>query len=186
VLVAPAIALFVRRRASLRTSVIRFSYRSSYRLRRQLDDIDQKIALQLRAIEAGVDPNLVRERIGGLKTERGEVESELAALSTENHQNDSIDFHDACEILSALPDLGSALAAADPQTRRSVFDAFRLSVALDRNASQIHVRALVSSALTKAHDLQQLVTNGDIAGAGCGHISPTASHTALPRFANSN
>ena len=43
-----------------------------------------------------------------------------------------------------------------------MFDAFRLSVALDRNAGQIHVKALISSAFTKARDLQQLVANGNI------------------------
>lgn len=66
--------------------------------------------------------------------------------------------------------LGSALTAADPETRRSVFDAFRLSIALDRNSHQIRVKALISSAFTKAHDLQQLVANETIAGAGYGPI----------------
>jgi len=47
-----------------------------------------------------------------------------------------------------------------------VFDAFRLSVALDRNAGQIRVKALISSAFTKSRDLQNLVANGAIAGAG--------------------
>ena len=42
--------------------------------------------------------------------------------------------------------LTNALAAADSELRRRVFDAFRLSVSLDRNARQIHVKALVSSA----------------------------------------
>jgi len=55
---------------------------------------------------------------------------------------------------------------ADSELRRRVFDAFRLSVSLDRNARQIHVKALVSSAFTKARDLQSLVANGFIAGAG--------------------
>jgi hypothetical protein len=49
----------------------------------------------------------------------------------------------------SLPDLTEALAAADPELRRGVFDAFRLSVSLDRNSRQIHVKALVSSAFTK-------------------------------------
>jgi hypothetical protein len=119
-----------------------------------------------RIVEAGVDPNLVRDRIAVLKTERTKGEAQLAALATENHENGSIDFRDACEILKAPPDFGSALAAADPQTRRRVFDAFRLSVTLDRNAGQIHVKALISSAFTKARDLKQLVANGEIAGAG--------------------
>ena len=58
--------------------------------------------------------------------------------------------------------------------RRRVFDAFRLSVAIDKNAAQIHVKALVSSAFTKARDLQSLVANESIAGAGFGQTSTTA------------
>ena len=160
------IAHFERQHVDLARDIKAASDDTDERLRCQLDNIDQKIALQLRAIEAGVDPNLVRDRISGLKTERTEVEAQLAALTTEHQEHGSIDFTAAREILKALPDLGSALAAADPQTRRRVFDAFRLSVTLDRNAGQIHVKALVSSAFTKARDLQQLVANGKIAGAG--------------------
>jgi hypothetical protein len=70
------------------------------------------------------------------------------------------------EILDSLPNLSEALAAADPELRRRVFEAFRLAVALDRNAGQIRVKALVSSAFTKSRDLQDLVANEFIAGAG--------------------
>ncbi len=35
-----------------------------------------------------------------------------------------------------------------------------------RNAGQIRVKALISSAFTKTRDIQQLVANGAIAGAG--------------------
>jgi hypothetical protein len=55
--------------------------------------------------------------------------------------------------LDSLPDLTEALAYADPELRRRVFDAFRLAVALDRNARQIRVKALTSSAFTKTRDL---------------------------------
>jgi hypothetical protein len=44
----------------------------------------------------------------------------------------AIDLDDACEILDALLNLTEALATADPELRRCVFDAFRLAVALDR------------------------------------------------------
>jgi hypothetical protein len=47
----------------------------------------------------------------------------------------------------------SHLAVADPERRRRVFDAFRL--AIDRNAGQIRVKALISSAFTKTRDLQK-------------------------------
>jgi len=86
----------------------------------------------------------------------------------------SIDVDDACAVLDGLPDLGDALARAEPELRRRVFDAFRLSVAIDKNAAQIPVKALVSSAFTKARDLQSLVANESIAGAGFGQTSTTA------------
>jgi hypothetical protein len=66
----------------------------------------------------------------------------------------AIDLDDACEIIDSLPNLTEALALADPELRRRVFDAFRLAVALDRNAGQIRVKALISSAFTKSRDLQ--------------------------------
>jgi site-specific DNA recombinase len=159
------IAHFQAQRVELARDIDATSSDTTDRLRRKLDEIDQKIALQVRAIEVGVDPNLVRDRIAALKTERAQIDADLAALQPKQ-PNDSIDLDDACEILNALPDLGKALSAADTETRRGVFDAFRLSVVLDRNAHQIQVKALVSSAFTKARDLQSLVTNGAIAGAG--------------------
>ena len=69
-------------------------------------------------------------------------------------------------VLNGLPDLSDALASAEPELRRRVFDAFRLSVAIDKNAAQIHVKALISSAFTRARDFESLVANESIAGAG--------------------
>jgi hypothetical protein len=42
----------------------------------------------------------------------------------------------ACEILQALPDLGDALSAAEPELRRRVYEAFRLTVTLDKTAAK--------------------------------------------------
>ncbi len=119
-----------------------------------------------RAIEAGVDPTLVRDRVETLKAERDELQAALAELDDAARTDTAIDLDDACEILDSLPNLTEALALADPELRRRVFDAFRLAVALDRNAGQIRVKALISSAFTKSRDLQNLVANGAIAGAG--------------------
>lgn len=65
-------------------------------------------------------------------------------------------------------------ASTDPELRRRVFDAFRLAVGLDRTAGQIHVKALISSAFTGTRDLQNLVANRAIAGAGFEQTSATA------------
>jgi len=167
------IAHFQAQHAELARDIDATSSDTTDRLRRKLDEVDQKIALQVRAIEAGVDPNLVRDRIAALKTERAQIDTELAALQPKQ-PNGSINLNQAREILNALPDLGKALSTADTETRRGVFDAFRLSVALDRNAHQIQVKALVSSAFTKARDLHSLVTNGAIAEAGFEQTSATA------------
>ena len=47
-----------------------------------------------------------------------------------------------------MPDLSKALVNATPELRREVFDAFRLRIELDRNAGQIRLKALVSSAFS--------------------------------------
>jgi hypothetical protein len=73
----------------------------------------------------------------------------------------------ACETFEGLPDLREALTQADPKVRRAVYDAFRLSVEIDRNAGQIRMKALVSSAFRNVRDLDDLtglVANGGIAG----------------------
>src|SRR5262249_30942488 len=105
-----------------------------------------------------------------LKAERDELQAALAASDDAGRTDAAIDLDDACEILELLPNLTEALAAAEPDLRRRVFDAFRLAVAIDRNAGQIHVKALVSSAFTKTRDLQNLVANGALAGARYGPI----------------
>jgi site-specific DNA recombinase len=135
------------------------------RLEKELAEIDQRVELQLRAIEAGVDPTLVRQRIDELKTERAELEAALANLTPQT-LGAELPVDEASDILASLPDLADELAHADDQTRRAVYDAFHLSVTLDRNSHQIQVKALISSAFTKARDLNSLVANGAIAGAG--------------------
>lgn len=81
-------------------------------------------------------------------------------------ENGAVDFGDARLVLDSVPDLGESLAAAEPKLRRAVFDAFRLSVEIDRNAGRLRVKALVSSAFNGVGDLKSLVTNGGVAGEG--------------------
>lgn len=107
------------------------------RLTAGLADLDQRIQRQIAAIEAGVDPGLVAQRIQALKDEKRETEIALATLTGDEHDRDGIDLNDACAILDALPDLSAALAAADPQLRRRVYQAFRLAIELDRNQGLI-------------------------------------------------
>jgi hypothetical protein len=88
-------------------------------------------------------------RVERLKAERAAADRALAELEGSRNGATSIDVDDACPVLDRLPDLAAAPARAEPELRRRVFDAFRLSVAIDKNAAQIHVKALVSSAFTK-------------------------------------
>jgi site-specific DNA recombinase len=160
------IARFLEHRATLAGELRSEGRDERNRLERRLTDLDQRVELQLRAIEAGVDPTLVRDRVETLKAERDVLQAALAELDDAGRTDTAINVDDACEILDSLPNLTEALAAADPELRRRVFDAFRLAVAIDRNAGQIRVKALISSAFTKTRDLQNLVANGAIAGAG--------------------
>ena len=160
------IARFRSQHAALAKEISSERHDDRDRIEQQRADVEKRIELQLRAIEAGVDPDLVRARIEALKAEADEIATALAAAAATRTNNGALDLDRACELLDSLPDLGDALASADPETRRRVFDAFRLSVSLDRNAGQIRVKALVSSAFTKSRDLRALVANGAIAGAG--------------------
>lgn len=141
------------------------------RIESEIAEIDQRIERQLTAIENGVDPTVVGERIRKLKEERKHAQAALAETETDLHDQDGIsqNFEQACETLNDLPDLREAFAKADPKTRRAVYEAFRLSVGIDRNAGQIRMKALVSSAFRNVRDLEGLtglVANGGIAGAG--------------------
>jgi len=119
------------------------------RLTHQLADIDQRLQRQLAAIEAGVDAILVGDRIRALKAERQQIEATIAQLDDDRRQRTGLDLDDAGAVPDALPDLRDALAAADPQLRRQIYDAFRLAVEIDRNNAQIRLKALVSSAFTE-------------------------------------
>lgn len=91
-----------------------------------LAELEQKIERQLDAIEEGIDPILVGDRIRTLKTEREGVEARLAQLDHARSDSDAIDPDEAAEILTSVPDLSVALADADPETRRALYEAFRL------------------------------------------------------------
>jgi hypothetical protein len=137
------------------------------RLTDRLSDLDRRIARQITAIESGVDPVLVGERIRALKGERKECELAVVRRDAEQHQHTIIDLDEACAMFDALPDLSAPLAKADPELRHRVFEAFHFSVELDRNKPEIRMKALVSSAFGSAGDLDSIaakVTDKTIAG----------------------
>jgi DNA invertase Pin-like site-specific DNA recombinase len=139
------------------------------RLAGQLADLDQRLQLQIAAIESGVDPVLVGERIRTLKTERHQAEAVLSELDLQQRHRPAIDIDGACSVLDSLPDLSKPLAHAKPELQRRIFEVFHLRIELDRNAPHVRLSALVSSAFAEAADLDSLaatVTDKAIAGAG--------------------
>lgn len=157
---------FRRQASTLATAVENEDGGKRERANRQLADVEHRIERQLAAIEAGVDPVLVGERIRALKSEREEVEALVAQLEQSSRNGGGIGVEDAAAILDSLPDLSKALKMADPEQRRAVFEAFRLRVEIDRNVQQIRLKALVSSAFSQVRNLSELCATKAIAGAG--------------------
>ena len=150
-------------------------HREQQRLKKAVADAARRIELQVIAVEQGLDPQLVQQRINEIQTKRREYEDALLDLDAEEVSIKDIDA--ACELLQNLPDLKESLRAAPPELLRQVFDAFRLTVEVDRGAGTMSVRAFISSALSKADSLEnmsqlgigqeeQAVSNSFIAGAG--------------------
>ncbi len=135
------------------------------RLRERVADVEHRMQLQVQAIEAGVEPALVNARIQQLKHEQRDLQRALtnSERSAASHPQTTLDT--GCEILDQLPILHDELTNADPEVRRRVFDAFQLAVEIDRNEPHIRLKALISNAFA-GNNLQDLVTNGSIAGAG--------------------
>ena len=86
------------------------------RLARQVGEVEQRIERQLAAIEAGVDPVLVGERIRALKAKREEAEAALAELELDDRQHGTVEPEEACAILDALPDLGKLTGGGRSRT----------------------------------------------------------------------
>jgi len=151
------------------------------RLTATLADLDQRIERQVAVIESGVDPVLVGERIRSLKGERQQSETALAQLDLLQRERIGLDLDEACAVLDCLPDLSKPLAKADPELRRSVYEAFQFGIELDRNKPEIRLKALVSSAFSTTSDLDDLagmVANGVIAGAVSKRVPATTKSPA--------
>ncbi len=159
--------------ADLGQSIATEDAHENERLREQIADIEHRIETQVRAIKAGVEPALVSARIHALKHEQQDLQRALATSERSTTARPHTDLDSACEILDQLPLLEDEFAEADPELRRQILDAFKFSLEIDRNKPEIRLRGLISSAL-KADNLQDLVANGSIAGAGLIHKPATA------------
>jgi hypothetical protein len=142
----------------------------STRLRQQISELDRKIKAQIRALEKGIEPDLVSERIAEL---RGEKEAFEEALSELGAQRDEAEEDELAEQLARVPDLTEALRDATPEVQRQVFKAFELQILYDKAERKIEISATVSEAVADAFEKQKalpkegsLVVVRDIAGAG--------------------
>jgi len=139
-------------------------------LREHVADLDRRVGAQIEALEAGVEPALVRKRIEKLRRDKERAEAELAALGPASAGSDASE--DLPALLGRIPDLSRALHGAPTELKRQVFEAFCLRIAYDKVERRIEISATVSEAvakaLEKAEDLPEEVSSvaqRDIAGA---------------------
>ena len=126
--------------------------------------------LQIDALEHGIEPELVGERIARLRLEKEQAEAALGDLVPDGVEPDADEL---IATLSRVPDLSQALRDAPIALKRQVFEAFCLEVRYDKVERRIEISATVAEAVAKAFenakDLPEevsSVTTRDIAGAG--------------------
>jgi site-specific DNA recombinase len=140
-------------------------------LREEVAELDRRIGAQIEALEAGVEPALVRKRIEKLRTDKEKAEIELRGLDPVSAGPEAKEG--LPELLGRIPDLSQTLHEAPPELKRQVFEAFGLRIAYDKVERRIEISATISEAvakaLEKAEDLPEEVSSvarRDIAGAG--------------------
>jgi hypothetical protein len=134
------------------------------------------------ALEDGIEPELVKERIAELRAEKTAAEDALAALPAEQVQTEEADI---AKRLSLIPDLSEQLRTAAPDLKRRMFQAFQTRVEFDKTTNRLGIAVTVRDAVARA-----LADTGgtlavpveDIAGAGYVLISPPATLASLYRI----
>ncbi len=132
-------------------------------------ELDRKIKAQVQALEKGIEPELVSERIAELRGEKEALEEALAGIGA--GRQDAEDEELTAQ-LERLPDLGVALREAAPEIKRQVFASFDLQIAYDKTEHRVELTATVSEAVADAFEnAEALLAEGssvvvrDIAGA---------------------
>ncbi len=144
--------------------------RAAKRLRDQIADLDRRMKAQVQALEAGVEPELVAERIAELRADRETAQATLADL----HPQDVDEREDVlAERLRRVPDLTQAYRDATPEIQRQTLDAFDIQVLVDKPNGRIEISATISDQVAAALENEKtlreeglIVTSSDIAGAG--------------------
>ena len=99
------------------------------RLREEIADLDRRIGLQIDALEQGIEPELVGERIAQLRLEKEQAEAALRDVAPDTAEPDADELIAA---LSRVPDLSQAVRDAPMELKRQVFEAFCLRSATTR------------------------------------------------------
>ena len=130
----------------------------------------RKIKAQVQALEKGIEPELVSERITELREEKEALEEALAGIGAERQEAED---EELIAQLERIPDLTEALRTASVQIKRQVFESFDLQIAYDKQESRVEISATVSEAVGDAfQNAETLLAEGssvvvtNIAGAG--------------------
>ena len=115
--------------------------RTAARLQAQIAEAGRAIALQVRALEAGVEPELVRARIEELKADKAAAQASLPKLGLAPERQDQ------AAVLEQVPDLSERLLDADDATKRALFDAFDLRVVYDKASDRLSISATLTEAV---------------------------------------
>jgi len=119
------------------------------RIRQQIAELDRKIKAQVQALERGIEPELVSERIGELRGEKEALENALAGIGADRQEAED---EELTEQLARLPDLSKALRDAPPSIKRQVFASFDLQIAYDKAERRVELSATVSEAVADAFE----------------------------------
>jgi site-specific DNA recombinase len=119
------------------------------RIRQQIAELERKIKAQVQALEKGIEPELVSDRIAELRGEKEALEEALAGIGAERQEAEE---EELAAHLARIPDLGQALREAAPEIKRQVFASFDLQIAYDKTERRVELTATVSEAVADAFE----------------------------------
>ena len=115
-------------------------------MRRQVADLDDAIGLQIEAIEKGIEPELVGQRIMQLRAEKERIEEAQRALQLDV----AADHSQLAASLERMPDLTKQLRRASPEVKRALFDAFELRIVYDKPNNRVQISATITEEVAEA------------------------------------
>jgi site-specific DNA recombinase len=110
-------------------------------LHARIAEADRAIAMQVRALEQGIEPDVVRARIEELKAEKAAAQAPLPKLALAPERTDPV------ALLDRVPDLSERLRGANDATKRALFDAFDLRVVYDKTDDRLSISATLTEAV---------------------------------------